>query len=1380
MLQVWDYRQKLVQQEVSLDNVDWQFDAIGPQRAPGKRGLEVGTVSCIKIIDQSTMQRASLGGGRLFGAGNGGAAGQRQWLAVLGEHRTLLLDLDAMAFRELSFDSATASKGGRQHPTTCAVVDDPSQEQTLLACALQDEIHLVSTQTWDLSSPLLLKNKKEITHLVACTGRQRGMLVSGSEDGLLLLWDLTKREVAKSSRAHEAGLVSVSYNPGESQLVTSGKEGVIRTWSLPSLEQQWQVRPSDGIAHAVHCRHSALALDALWLFRPDDQPAAWCMRGQAMENRVHEVLRVTKGATGGIKELMVHPLQPHLLVMLTSGALWVYGLGMRWTPSVAVTKTEVQPSRPIRPERRSSASSLITVSSAASVGRADAYSEDRSSHTAPGLSSRSRTGSGMNSDSMSGRSQLHSSGASGGTLPIHWSVEQVCVWLDQIGLGVHRATFLENEVDGRLLLKLTVDEIKAELGVTSGLQAKKIVSKIERLQGASISASPYNAKQQPDQLAKPASGAAGETEAVRHETREAFFVSNQSLLSVKFTASSDVSPHLQCEEVHKHRTLPFPGVTSVAFSASGHYISIFFAENQRYEILKISDMRRLDSGHAIDFKWAQGGTQGGADRYAVLQSHENYKEEMKSAVQSFNAKPQKGIDQLLIQKKCNGDPEDIARFLLETEGLNMQMIGEYLGKNSEFNQIVLRAYINQLDFNGQMVDEAMRTMYACFIPPGESQQIERINKEFADGYVRQNPTVFSNPGNVEFMGFAIMMLNTDLHNPNIEEKRRMKVEQFIRNTRSPDTESDPACSIEACTAIYQRIASNEIKLKTGDESGLFLKAPADSYVLPDNRLGHVVIRSLYQDDTNLVGYVDITGKLGTKIFGGCMIGVERLDSNSHEQHRRGRVLQWYDWQTLKPEGPPVPSPMLIEWDPDMRYCLTAYQDAYYIWTTYPTFRMQSGPFTGSIVAAIWSQGRLLYCTHDAVCCLYPTHADEGPILLAAFDAPVPATRHSTSRSETQELARSVGRFDDSFCPPPERRPPGALALLRVVQEQLIMMTTSNTIISLSLGHQAMRLRQLVVSTRPPFSQNSAEQIMELALALCPTSEHDAVASFFKQGFDEGDPLAEHFGELAMHLPGLSLVGKLRVCLDTHLHSQAAATLFELVQELHNLEAMPRRSAHLKLPLVRHHLLLAHLVVVAASEEAGVTSVATEVLRRAVGGYPEVFEFVSAVASARAAAATGVPLPAAPKAPRDDMVAMQARLVFSLIGRSEALRSVASMAISDSASTPPPVVSSVVNSSPTGSHLAFSQVLPPPATPASASTPDAVQERPAVSRLELVTDSMPAGVSPPTIVPASSTSSVASIGARSAGVPVPGLRSVSTNPFSPAMLRPDSANGGPEQ
>jgi hypothetical protein len=61
-------------------------------------------------------------------------------------------------------------------------------------------------------------------------------------------------------------------------------------------------------------------------------------------------------------------------------------------------------------------------------------------------------------------------------------VGQVGDWLDFIGLGLHTELFTQNEIDGRLLLKLTTDDLQQELGVKSALQAKKIVSKIELLQ----------------------------------------------------------------------------------------------------------------------------------------------------------------------------------------------------------------------------------------------------------------------------------------------------------------------------------------------------------------------------------------------------------------------------------------------------------------------------------------------------------------------------------------------------------------------------------------------------------------------------------------------------------------------------------------------------------------------------------------------------------------------------------------------------------------------------------------------------------------------------------------------------------------------------------
>ena len=125
----------------------------------------------------------------------------------------------------------------------------------------------------------------------------------------------------------------------------------------------------------------------------------------------------------------------------------------------------------------------------------------------------------------------------------------------------------------------------------------------------------------------------------------------------------------------------------------------------------------------------------------------------------------------------------------------MKMIGEYLGKIAEFNQIVLRAYVKRLNFGGCEIDEAMRTMYSCFMPPGESANIEAITKVFADRYNEQNPDVFSNPENAFFISYAIMMLNTDAYNGNLEDKARMTLEQFQRMTRTPETEHDPG----ACT-----------------------------------------------------------------------------------------------------------------------------------------------------------------------------------------------------------------------------------------------------------------------------------------------------------------------------------------------------------------------------------------------------------------------------------------------------------------------------------------------------------------------------------------------------------------------------------------------------
>src|SRR5690349_8117814 len=53
-------------------------------------------------------------------------------------------------------------------------------------------------------------------------------------------------------------------------------------------------------------------------------------------------------------------------------------------------------------------------------------------------------------------------------------------------------------------------------------------------------------------------------------------------------------------------------------------------------------------------------------------------------------------------------PEDIAKFLAKTQGLNKTMIGEYLGEREEVCLKVMHAYVDAMDFTNSDFDAAIR------------------------------------------------------------------------------------------------------------------------------------------------------------------------------------------------------------------------------------------------------------------------------------------------------------------------------------------------------------------------------------------------------------------------------------------------------------------------------------------------------------------------------------------------------------------------------------------------------------------------------------------------------------------------------------------------
>ncbi|XP_060612750.2 NAD(+) hydrolase SARM1 [Anolis sagrei] len=63
----------------------------------------------------------------------------------------------------------------------------------------------------------------------------------------------------------------------------------------------------------------------------------------------------------------------------------------------------------------------------------------------------------------------------------NWKPPEVQEWLQQIGFEKHRSLFLEHQVDGDLLLRLTEDDLVGDLGMTSSITRKRFFRELTEL-----------------------------------------------------------------------------------------------------------------------------------------------------------------------------------------------------------------------------------------------------------------------------------------------------------------------------------------------------------------------------------------------------------------------------------------------------------------------------------------------------------------------------------------------------------------------------------------------------------------------------------------------------------------------------------------------------------------------------------------------------------------------------------------------------------------------------------------------------------------------------------------------------------------------------------
>ncbi|KAJ3341100.1 guanine nucleotide exchange protein for ADP-robosylation factor [Gonapodya sp. JEL0774] len=121
----------------------------------------------------------------------------------------------------------------------------------------------------------------------------------------------------------------------------------------------------------------------------------------------------------------------------------------------------------------------------------------------------------------------------------------------------------------------------------------------------------------------------------------------------------------------------------------------------------------------------------------------------------------------------------------------------------------MHAFVDEMEFTNMKFVDALRHFLQAFRLPGEAQKIDRFMLKFAERYLKGNPTQFSNADTAYVLAYSVIMLNTDLHNPQI--KKHMTKEEFVKNNRGIDDGKD--LSREFLEGIYDHILTNEIRMK---------------------------------------------------------------------------------------------------------------------------------------------------------------------------------------------------------------------------------------------------------------------------------------------------------------------------------------------------------------------------------------------------------------------------------------------------------------------------------------------------------------------------------------------------------------------------------------
>ncbi|QSZ31200.1 hypothetical protein DSL72_000763 [Monilinia vaccinii-corymbosi] len=139
--------------------------------------------------------------------------------------------------------------------------------------------------------------------------------------------------------------------------------------------------------------------------------------------------------------------------------------------------------------------------------------------------------------------------------------------------------------------------------------------------------------------------------------------------------------------------------------------------------------------------------------------------------EGFDDVPPTEEDQLRAQKIYDGNEDFIQK----------EKATAWMGDEGADRARTLKAYMRLFDFANLNILASMRVLCSRLVLRGESQQVDRILDAFSKRWCESNPNHgFKSTDVVHTICYSVLLLNTDLHLADIEQK--MTRSQFIKNT----------------------------------------------------------------------------------------------------------------------------------------------------------------------------------------------------------------------------------------------------------------------------------------------------------------------------------------------------------------------------------------------------------------------------------------------------------------------------------------------------------------------------------------------------------------------------------------------------------------------